>query len=307
MKYIIETGNLTKRYGSFTALNQVNLKVGQGEIYGLVGDNGAGKTTFLKLLTGHIFPSDGEIALFGAYTQKDMEKQRKRTGAIIEQPGFYPQLTVEQNLEYCRIQKGIPGRQIVKEVRATVGLVDKSRKKGRELSLGMKQRLGLAIALMGEPELLLLDEPINGLDPSGIVEIRNLLLKLNQEKNMTIVLSSHILPELEHLATVYGFLNQGCLMEQITAEKLYEKCSHYVEIAVTDAERYTALLEKELKHTDYRVMPDHTVHILNPRQELISYSSLAGEHGIGVSRLDLRKQSLEEYYMKLKEGGKKVC
>lgn len=301
---VIAAKNLTKKYGSFTALNKVNIKIMQGEIYGLIGDNGAGKTTFLKLLAGQIFADEGELQIFGEHLPKELEKQRKRIGAMIESPGFYPQLTVEKNLEYYRLLKGIPGRKIVGEVLELVGLTDRKKKPAKDLSMGMKQRLGLAIALIGEPELLLLDEPINGLDPSGIIEIRNLLLRLNQEKRITIVLSSHILSELEQLATVYGFLNKGCLIEQITAEKLQEKCASYVEIQVSDCELYAALLEKKLHHENYRILPDKTIRIYEPQYEAAGYSALAGENNLGINKLEMRKTTLEEYYMRLKTEGK---
>ena len=244
-KYVIEAKNITKKFGNVTALRNVNITVRQGDIYGLIGDNGAGKTTFMKLLTGQAYSTGGELELFGAYLENELEKNRSRTGAIVESPGFYPKLTVEQNLEYYRIQRGIPGRKKVEETLKEIGLWEGRKKKCNALSMGMKQRLGLGIALLGEPELLILDEPINGLDPSGIVEIRNLLLKLNRDKNITIVISSHILSELEQLATVYGFLSRGWLLKEITAEKLHECCTGYLKIAVTEPERYAALLEKE--------------------------------------------------------------
>lgn len=306
-KSIIEAQKLTKRYGNFTALNKVDLSVKRGDIYGLIGDNGAGKTTFLKLLTGQIFPNEGELRLFGSHLPKEMEQQRKRTGAIIESPGFYPQMTVEKNLEYYRLQKGIPGKKAVDEVLEMVGLADRRKKRCKELSMGMKQRLGLAIAIIGEPEILILDEPINGLDPSGIIEMRNLLRKLNYEKNMTIILSSHILSELEQLATVYGFLNNGRLVEQITAEKLREKCASYIEIMVSDAEQYAVLLEKHFHHEEYQVLPNNIIHILKPEKKIDSYSQLASENGIGILRLEMRQVTLEEYYMDLKNGGKTSC
>lgn len=306
-KNIIEAQKLTKRYGNFTALNKVDLSVKRGDIYGLIGDNGAGKTTFLKLLTGQIFPSEGELRLFGFHLPKEMEQQRKRTGAIIESPGFYPQMTVEKNLEYYRLQKGIPGKKAVDEVLEMVGLADRRKKRCKELSMGMKQRLGLAIAIIGEPEILILDEPINGLDPSGIIEMRNLLRKLNYEKNMTIILSSHILSELEQLATVYGFLNNGRLVEQITAEKLREKCTSYIEIMVSDAEQYAVLLEKHFHNEEYQVLPNNIIHILRPEKKIDSYSQLASENGIGILRLEMRQVTLEEYYMNLKNGGKTSC
>lgn len=303
MEYLVEARNLTKRYGTFQALTEVNIKIKRGEIYGLVGDNGAGKTTFLKTVCGQIFPSEGEITLFGAHQQREQEKQRKRTGAIVELPGFYPQLSIEQNIEYYRIQKGIPGKDVIEKALKTVGLWDVRKKKGKVLSLGMKQRLGIAIALMGEPEFLVLDEPINGLDPSGIIEIRNLLKRLNQEKNMTIIISSHILSELEQLATVYGFLEKGRLLEQISAERLHEKCGNYLEVAVSDTEKYTALLEKTMQHGQYLVLPDKTIHIFRPGQDIEKYSRLASDNGIGIRTMMLKQKTLEEYYMSLKEEG----
>lgn len=303
--YAAEAKRVTKRYGNFTALDKVDITVAKGAIYGLVGDNGAGKTTFLKLLSGHIYVDEGELKLFGCHRLKDMEEQRKRTGVVIEAPGFYPQISVEKNLEYYRILKGVPGRRAVDEVLELVGLADKRKKRCRDLSLGMKQRLGLAIALIGEPELLILDEPINGLDPSGIIEIRNLMQKLNREKNITIILSSHILSELEQLATVYGFLTDGKLAEQITAEEIKEKCSDYIEISVSDPERYTAVLEKKFHTERYKVLPDKTIHIMDPMMDIGAYSRLAGEYHMDISKLERRQVTLEEYYMDLKNGGQR--
>lgn len=302
MKSIIETKNLTKEYKNCTALNQVNLQVNRGEIYGLVGANGAGKTTLLKILTGQIFASNGEFTLFGAHEQREQEKQRKRIGAIIETPGFYPQLTIEQNVEYYRIQRGIPGVSTCENIIRLVGLWEVRKKKGKTLSLGMKQRLGLAIALLGEPELLLLDEPINGLDPSGIIEMRNLLKKINQEKNITIVISSHILSELEQLATVYGFLDKGNLLEQITAAELRNKCGTYLDISISDPTKYVTLLEKQLSHEQYRVMQDNTIRIYQMEKDIEVYSNLASQHAIGIRAMNVRENSLEDYYMNLTKG-----
>ncbi|MDO4276973.1 MAG: ABC transporter ATP-binding protein [Eubacteriales bacterium] len=299
-EYIIRAEGLSKKYGAFTALDKVDIHVSRGDIYGLIGDNGAGKTTFLKLAAGQIFPDGGELSLFGEHLPKEMEKSRKRTGTIIEAPGFYPQLTIGQNMEYYRLQKGIPGKACVDEILDLTGLLDKKDKRARYLSMGMKQRLGLAIAMLGEPELLILDEPINGLDPSGIMEIRSLLHRLNQEKNITIILSSHILSELEQLACVYGFLSKGCLMEEISAERLKERCNSFVEIQVDDAERYTVLLEKLPGEVKYQVLPDHTIRIYQGEKDCIVYSRLASENNIGFCKLELRQLTLEQYYMNMK-------
>lgn len=305
--YVTETKNLTKYYKDFRALDQVSISIKRGEIYGLVGDNGAGKSTFLKLLAGQIYATEGELTLFGVHEKKELERMRSRVGVLIENPGLYPQLSVEKNLEYYRILKGIPGKETVDEALEMTGLTAARKKKGRELSLGMKQRLGLAIALIGVPEFLILDEPINGLDPSGIIEMRNFLLKLNHEKNITILLSSHILSELEHIATVYGFLQKGVLLEQVSAEELRKKCADYVEIMVSDPETYAVLLERNAGHEDYQILPDGRIHILHADLPVGEYSRLASEAGLQVTGLAKCRQSLEEYYMNLKEGGSGRC
>lgn len=258
---ILTTRNLTKKYNNIAALSDINMELKQGEIYGLVGKNGAGKTTLLRVITGQAYATAGEISLFGMTSNDGLSKERKRIGAIIETPSFYPYMTAMQNLEYYRIQRGIPGKQCVNQALSEVGLSGVGNKKYKNFSLGMKQRLGLALALMNKPELLLLDEPINGLDPFGIVEIRNLLLKLNREKNITILISSHILTELSNLVTYYGFINDGRLIKQISNEELAKECNKYLELKVTDSEKMTALLETELGYTSYKVTPDNTIHI----------------------------------------------
>lgn len=305
--YVVQTRELTKYYHDFCALNKVNINIRRGEIYGLVGDNGAGKSTFLKLLAGQIFPSSGELKLFGKHQPKELASMRSRMGVMIENAGFYPNLSVEKNLEYYRIQKGIPGKQAVEEMLEITGLTRHRKKTGKTLSLGMKQRLGLAIALLGMPEVLLLDEPINGLDPSGIIEMRNLLLKLNQEKNITILVSSHILSELEQIATVYGFLQNGCLLEETSAEKLHKKCSDYVEIQVSNPEQYIVLLEQKMGDCDYRLMPDGKIHILNAKYSPEEFGILASDGGLRILALAKYQKSLEDYYMELKNGGTQRC
>lgn len=303
MEPVIETRSLTKRFGDFVALSQASVSVPRGEIFGLVGDNGAGKTTLFKLLCGLAFPSEGEVRLFGAHAHADLERQRTRVGALIEQPGFYPNLSVEKNLEYYRIQKGVPGKQVVSSLLELVRLAPAKKRACKALSMGMKQRLGLAMALLGEPEVLILDEPINGLDPSGIVEIRALLQRLNREKGITIMLSSHNLPELEQLATTYAFMDHGRILEQVSAEKLVARCADCIDLGVSDAERYTALLEKKLAHTRYRVLPDKTVRIFDPQLEIEAYSALASDEGMALFKLERRRMSLEQYYLDMKERG----
>ena len=211
---ILQTRDLTRRYGHTLALDHAALSVEKGQIFGLVGRNGAGKTTLIRLISGQSHPTAGEVTLFGASTPAALARARSRTGAMVEIPSFYPYLTARQNLEYYRIQRGIPGKECVDEALEQVRLTDTGKKKFKTFSLGMKQRLGLALALMNHPEFLLLDEPINGLDPEGIVEFRELLLQLNRERQTTILISSHILSELSTLATHYAFITRDLVLEE---------------------------------------------------------------------------------------------
>lgn len=304
-EYVIETQQVTKAYGSYLALDHVNIHVRKGSIYGLVGDNGAGKSTLLKLLSGQSFATEGEIRLFGKFGENVLSNARKNIGCMIEQPGFFPNMTVEQTLNYYCIQKGIPGTKKVDKMLNLTGMIEKRKNKCSMLSLGQKQRLGLAIAMIGEPQILILDEPINGLDPSGIIEFRNLLHSLNEEKNITILLSSHILSELQQIATVYGFLSKGLLIEEINADTLQKKCSNCIEIIVSDAEKYSAVFEKEFPRENYKIFPENIFRIYTPHEAAESYSKLASENSIYITGMQTIQSSLENYYMELKERGVK--
>lgn len=299
--YVVETKQLTKKYGPLLALDHVTMHIKKGCIYGLVGDNGAGKSTLLKLLAGHIYATEGELRLFGRYEEKELARSRRQIGCMIEGPGFFPNMTVERMLEYYRIQKGVPDSNRVGEMLQLTGIAEKRGSKCKNLSLGQKQRLGLAIAMMGEPQLLLLDEPINGLDPSGIIEFRNLLHRLNEEKNITILLSSHILSELQQIAAIYGFLSKGVLIEEISAQALQEKCSACIEISVSDADTYAVLLEKAYPGESYKVLPDKTIRISSPGEAPEAYGNLAFRNGINVTGMGMTQTSLEDYYMELKK------
>ncbi len=300
---ILATKNLTKKYAHTTALSNINMELKQGEIYGLVGKNGAGKTTLIRIISGQTFATIGELSLFDSTSIKSLNKERKRIGAIIEEPCFYSYMTAAQNLEYYRIQRGIPGKHCVEEVLNEVGLADTGNKKYKSFSLGMKQRLGLALALMNKPELLLLDEPINGLDPFGIVEIRNLLLRLNREKNITILISSHILSELSNLATFYGFIHEGRMVKQISNDQLSKECGKYLELRVEKVEAMTALLERELGLTSYKVTPDYAIHIFEKLDQPALISELAVNHGVGLNSITVKEINLENYFIGL-VGGK---
>jgi ABC-2 type transport system ATP-binding protein len=299
---ILSTENLTKTYGKLAALNKVNLQLKQGEIYGLVGKNGAGKTTLLRIISGQAFATEGRISLFHQTSTKELNNERKRIGSIIESPSFYADLTAEQNLEYYRIQRGIPGKSCVAETLSEVGLQNTGKKKYKSFSLGMKQRLGLALALMNKPELLLLDEPINGLDPFGIVEIRNLLLKLNKEKNITILISSHILTELSNLVTYYGFIDKGELVKQLSSEELSRECNRSIVLHVDNVELMTALLEQKLNCTHYKITPDHIIHIYDYLDNPSKVSELAVTGGAGLNSIQVKEINLENYFIQLVGG-----
>ncbi len=299
---ILSTRNLTKKYGSTAALSNVSLEVKQGDIYGLVGKNGAGKTTLLRLISGQAFSSEGEISLFEQTSASGINQGRKRIGSIIETPSFYANLTAEENLEYYRIQRGIPGKDCIEEALQEVGLTNTGKKKYKSFSLGMKQRLGLALALLNKPELLLLDEPINGLDPFGIVEIRNLLIRLNQEKNITILISSHILSELSSLVTSYGFIDKGVLVKQLSSEELSMECGRYIELKVDQTEAMTALLETKLRTANYKVTPDYSIHLFDYMNESYKVSELAVTNGIRLHSLTVKEIKLEDYFIQLVGG-----
>lgn len=299
---ILATKNLTKKYNNVSAVNNINLELRQGEIYGLVGKNGAGKTTLLRMLTGQAFATGGSISLFDGTSEEALNIGRKRIGAIIETPSFYSYMSAEQNLEYYRIQRGIPGKECVKQVLEEVRLADTGNKKYKSFSLGMKQRLGLALALMNKPEILLLDEPINGLDPFGIVEIRNLLIKLSQEKNITILISSHILSELSNLVTYYGFIDKGMMVKQISEEDLERECNKYLELKVDNVERTTALLETSLGCTSYMVTPDKAIHLFEYLDQPIKISELIVKNEIGLMSMVVKDINLENYFIQLVGG-----
>ena len=298
---VLATKGLTKRYGSHLAVDRAELQVEKGQIYGLVGRNGAGKTTIIRMITGQTTPTAGEISLFGA-TGKDLLKLRARTGVMVETPSFYPYLTARQNLEYYRIQRGIPGKGTVDQVLEETDLADTGKKIFKNFSLGMKQRLGLALALMNRPDFLLLDEPINGLDPEGIVEFRNLLLKLNQERQTTILISSHILPELANLATCYGFIDKGVMLEQISARDLQEKCRACIEVQVEDASAAALVLEQKLGTRDYEVLPGNILRLYSFLDQPQTVSRVLVEGGAALLSIESRGANLEDYFLSMIGG-----
>lgn len=300
---ILAARALTKRYGHVAAVDGVDLALEKGQIYGLVGRNGAGKTTIIRMIAAQSMPTSGEIELFGETTEKGLSAARSRMGAMVEIPSFYPYLTAVENLEYYRRQRGIPGRDCVEEALHLVGLAGTGKKKFKQFSLGMKQRLGLALALMNHPDLLLLDEPINGLDPEGIVEFRNLLLELHRARETTILISSHILTELSNIATHYGFLDRGHMLEQVSAARLREKCRACLQLTVDDASRAALALEQRLGTRDYEVLPGAILRLYDflDRPQIVTAALV--EEGVALLAAENKNANLEDYFLGLIGGG----
>lgn len=298
-KEILRVSGMTKLYQGKTALNHVSLSIRQGQICGLVGNNGAGKTTLMRMITGTSFWDGGSLSLFGKEQSKKATRERQRLGALLEVPVFFGNMSGRQNLEYYRIQLGIPGKQCVEDLLEQMGLRDAAEKKVRGYSMGMKQRLGIALALLNHPDFLILDEPINGMDPRGIIEVRNILLRLNQEKGVTILISSHILAELTNLATHFCFMDRGKVLEEISREALEEKCQTYLEVKTTDGEKMSVLLEQNFPQIKYRVYPQNVIHIYENMDMAQEISQLAVQNGIGLLGLTQKTVDLENYYMNM--------
>lgn len=299
---ICRTINLSKQYKNVKVLNDINIEIRRGEIYGLIGENGAGKSTLIKILTGLAKKSNGKIILFNKEDEKDLNSIRKKIGSIIESPALYIDMTAKQNLEYQRIQKGVPDKNCINELLSIVGLNNTGNKKVKDFSLGMKQRLGLAIALLGEPELLILDEPVNGLDPTGIKELRELLIKLNKEKNMTILISSHILSELHKLATSYGIIHNGRLIEQITAYELDEKCKKHLLIKVSDIKKASNILEESLNIRNFVVYPHNILRIYECIEKGAEINRELAINKVYAEEITIKGDSLESYFSNIVGG-----
>ncbi len=293
-EYVLKTDKLTKVYGKNKVVNEVSMHVKKGDIYGFIGKNGAGKTTFMRMVSGLASPTEGSMELFG---EKDLEVQRKRIGSLIESPGIYPNMTASDNLEVVRRTLGITDRHIVEKILEFVGLESAGKKKVKNFSMGMKQRLGLAISLMRNPDFLVLDEPINGLDPSGIKEVRDLLLKLNEERQITILISSHILGELSKVATKYGIIRDGVLIEELDTMQLAEKCRRCQKITVDDVEKAAHILEETLFIRSYDVPDQHIIRIFEnlEKAEKINQAIIMG--GVAMKESCLVGQDLEGYFM----------
>jgi ABC-2 type transport system ATP-binding protein len=295
-EYVLKTSQLSKTYQNKIALHKVSVMIKKGSIYGFIGQNGAGKSTLIRLITGLAYPTTGTFELFGESQERNIIEARKRIGTIIEGPALYPQMTAAENLEAHRLLKGIPGKDCIEKTLNLVGLQNTGKKKAKNFSLGMKQRLGLGIALLGDPEFLILDEPINGLDPMGVVEVRELLKKLNREYGITILISSHILSELHLLATHYGIIHEGELLEQLSAKELNEKCQQYLHIKVDDRNKAATVIENHFSTQEFEVMPDGTIRLFAYVDVPGEVSKILTSEGLVIEEFMPMGEDLETYF-----------
>lgn len=302
MEYVLRVKDLTKRYGRNTALDGFSMNVPKGAIYGFVGRNGAGKTTLIRLICGMQTPTSGKYMLYGAKgsDKKKIQKARKRIGAVVETPALYPELTAKDNIKTQYRVLGLPGFGGVDELLALVGLEDTGRKKAKDFSLGMRQRLGIAAALAGSPDLLILDEPANGLDPQGVIEMRELILKLNRSRQITVIISSHNLDELSRIATCYGFIDKGRMVKEMTAGELKESCRKCTVLTVDDAAGLARGLD--VMGYEYDIISDNEARVYGPLP--VSELSLTlAAYGCRILSMSEQNETLESFYINLVGGG----
>ncbi|EHB5054276.1 ABC transporter ATP-binding protein [Enterococcus faecalis] len=300
--YIIETKNLTKMYGDQKSVSNLNIHVRKGKIYGLLGRNGAGKTTTMKMLLGLTLPSSGQALLFGENIQINSKKILPRIGSLIESPGFYPNLTGTENLKLFGRMRGVSKKDAVKQAMEVVGLPFNDRKLFSEYSLGMKQRLAIALAIMHDPELLILDEPINGLDPIGIAEVREFIRSLSEEQGKTIIISSHILPEIALLADDIGIIHEGLLIEEGSLSDLEEKNNKYIHFEVSDTTHVARLLESKFHLDNFKIIDLHNIYLYDVNVSLNEINRTLFENQIEISQVHLREDTLEDYFKKVTGG-----
>lgn len=301
MDYCLTTNALSKQYGHFKALNKLSMHVPKGAIYGFVGKNGAGKTTLIRLICGLQKPTSGEYTLYGARnTQRQIGKTRRRMGAVVETPSIYLEMTAAENIKEQYRVLGLPSFDGVPELLKLVGLEDTGRKKAKNFSLGMRQRLGIAVALAGDPDFLVLDEPVNGLDPQGIIEMRELIIKLNRERQITVLISSHILDELSRLATHYGFIDNGHMVKEISAKELEAACRKCTRLQVSDTKALARVLEQ--MGIEYHILSDTQADMF-AKVNVTQLAFALAKEDCDIISLSERDESLESYYVSLVGGG----
>ncbi|MEK5255660.1 ABC transporter ATP-binding protein [Paenibacillus sp. FSL F4-0125] len=296
---IFEAEGLSKQYGRAAALQNINMQIQKGDIYGLVGENGAGKTTLMKIISGLVYPTKGSFQLLGKSSEKDIARVRRKMGILIEHPALYPHMNAAESLRfYCKIY-GITDSDRIKNVLNLVGLTDAEHKNTSDYSLGMRQRLGLAIALLNEPEFIVLDEPINGLDPTGIVEMRKLLAKLVHEKGVTILISSHILSELQLLATKFGFIHKGQFIKEVSVEELMQSAETQICIKTVEVEAAINVLKNDLNIHSSTLSASGEILIPRDLIDLEQLMSTLIRQGVPLEGISLSTANLEHYYMDL--------
>ena len=296
--FALQTYNISKKFGNIIALDNVNLQIEKGQIYGLIGLNGSGKSTFMRIVCGLISATNGHIELFGQSDKKALQKQRLKIGQSIETPALYPDLTAVQNLEIQRIIGGITDKSVIKKTLETVGLADTGKKLAKDFSLGMKQRLALAISLITQPEFLILDEPTNGLDPIGIIETRNIIRKLAVENGFTILVSSHLLDELSQVATNYGIIHKGKLIKQLSAEELINETKQYIKIKTDNTQSAAAFLSNTF-NIKCQSIPPNEIRVLEQMDRISEYNRSLVNAGYAVQHLATNENSLEEYFINI--------
>lgn len=300
MDYVLKTNGLCKHYRSFKALDGLTMNVPKGAIYGFVGKNGAGKTTLIRLICGLQHPTSGDFELYGIKnTNRAVSRSRRRMGAVVETPSIYLDMTAEDNLRQQYKILGLPSYEGLQDILKLVGLENTGRKKAKNFSLGMRQRLGIAVALCGRPDFLLLDEPINGLDPQGIIEIRELILKLNREQQITVLISSHILDELSRLATHYGFIDGGRIVKEMSAHELEAACRKCVRMTVTDTRALARVLDG--MGIEYKILDDKTADVY-AKPNFTKLTLALAEEDCEVETMEEHDESLESFYISLVGG-----
>lgn len=295
MEYILTTENLTKIYGNYKAADQINIHIKKGEVYGLIGRNGAGKTTILKMICGLSTPSSGSFTFMGK-TGAELAKCKNKIGALIETPALFPKMTAFQNIKLKCLSLGINDDNYIRSLLEIVGLSKAEKKMAKNFSLGMKQRLGIAIALIGDPEFIVLDEPINGLDPQGIAEMRQIIRKLSKEKGLTVIVSSHILDELVKVADSFAIINGGKLLDEFTAEELIQRCSTYGYLRTSDIEK-TQMILKEMNISEFELADEQTLKISSEIKDSSKIIERLVKSDVAVYEFAFKKMTLEEYYL----------
>ncbi len=301
-KYVIETKNLTKQYGTQKSVADLNIHVRQGRIYGLLGRNGAGKTTTMKMLLGLTQPTSGEVTIWGKPLRTNEKKLLPRIGSLIESPGFYPNLTAAENLRIFATLRGVPNRNAIKNALDLVELPYQDKKLFSQYSLGMKQRLAIALAIMHDPELLILDEPINGLDPIGIAEVRSFIRDLCTERGKTILISSHILSEIALLADDIGIIDHGALLEEESLAELEAKSSRHIRFTVSSTTQAARILERNFHETRFTILDDHNMRLHNLDISVGDIVTAFVENGLTVSEACVCEESLEDYFKRVTGG-----